>query len=94
MALSGVGGLIWKGTAGVNRLTTGTITSERIMHRAPQLMGLAISGVPPDSAKPMFTAVRPTPTANEHHTLAFEMRPEYRPHRKGPRNEPASAPQE
>ena len=64
------------------------------MHSAPQLMGLAMSGVPPESAKPMFTAVSPTPTANEHHTDAFEMRPEYRPHRKGPRNEPAKAPQE
>ena len=94
MALSGVGGLIWKGTAGVNKLTAGTMTSEMIMHSAPQLMGLAMSGVPPERAQAHVHGGQSHTTTNEHHTLAFEMRPEYRPHRKGPRNEPASAPQE
>ena len=41
----------------------------------------------------MFPLVKLTPTKKLVHTAAFEMRLEYRPHRKGPRKAPASAPQ-
>ena len=93
MAPSDVGGLTSKGTAGVTKLTSGTTASESSMHSAPQLMGLAMSGVPATPMN-MFTAVRPTPMANEHHAAAFEIFPEYSPQKKGPRNAPASAPHE
>ena len=73
-------------------LTSGTIASESSIASAPQLMGLAISAWPKKPAI-MFPLVKPTPTKKLAHTAAFEMRLEYKPHRKGPRKAPASAPQ-
>ena len=66
---------------------------ESTIASAPQLMGLAISGVP---TKPMIMlpVVKPTPTMKLAHTAAFDTRPQYSPHRNGPRNAPARAPQE
>lgn len=81
-----------KSTGLVARLTSGTIASESSIASAPQLMGLAISAWPKKPAI-MFPLVKPTPTMKLVHTAAFEMRLEYRPHRKGPRKAPASAPQ-
>ena len=51
------------------------MTSERIIAMAPQLMGLAISGVP-TNPKIMFPVVRPTPTMKLAHTAAFDTRPQ------------------
>ncbi len=59
---------------------------------APQLMELAKSAQPKNPAI-MLPVVRPTPTMKLAHTAALEILPEYRPHTKGPRNEPARAPQ-
>ena len=76
----------------VTRLTNGTIAMESTIAKAPQLMGLAMSGVPKKPAI-MLPVVRPTPTMKLAHTAALLMRLLYRPQKKGPRNAPASAPQ-
>ena len=87
-----VGGFTSKGTLGVTRLTSGTMMRLATIAMAPQLMGLAMSAQPKKPAI-MLPVVRPTPTMKLAHTAALEILPEYRPHTKGPRKEPASAPQ-
>ncbi len=58
------------------------------MANAPQLMGEAMNPMN------MLDTVRPTPTKKLAHTAPFEMRELHRPQISGPRNAPASAPQE
>ena len=75
MAPSAWGESTSKGTAFVNRLTTGTMTSEITIASAPQLMGEAMSGVPKNPMT-MLPVVSPTPTMKLAHTAARETRPE------------------
>ncbi len=77
-----------KGTAGVTKLTSGTTTKESNIASAPQLIGEEIN------PKIIFDTVRPIPTMKLAHTAALEIRPLYKPHRSGPKNAPANAPQE
>ena len=88
MAPAPEGGATSKGTAGVTRLTRGTIASDASMATAPATIG------DPKKGTAMLPTVKPTPTAKLAHTLAFDTRLLNRPQKSGPKKAPARAPHE